>query len=127
MWRSGFPKRKLTLFSAADPERKRGDFSHRVSDGWSFNFTMKPLIYRHRPAFPALVGAAVSLVGGALCFGTLYDRVMAGEISQEKLTGMIMAAVAIAGIFLIAAFARYQFTHLWLKPRHKAEKNRSGK
>ncbi|VGO22617.1 hypothetical protein [Pontiella sulfatireligans] len=78
---------------------------------------MKPLMYRHRPAFPALVGAAVSLVAGLFCFAMIYERVQNGEIGEEKLNGLVLISVAVTGICLIAAFARYQFTHLWVKPR----------
>lgn len=80
---------------------------------------MKPLMYRHRPAMPALVAAIVSLAGGAFCFGMLYHRVQSGEIGAEKLKGLILLSFALSGICLIAAFARYQFTHLWMKPQRK--------
>ena len=87
---------------------------------------MKPLMYKQRPAFPALVGAAVSLLGGAFCYGMIYVRVKSGEIAEEKLTALIMVSIALSFIFIVAAFARYQFTHLWMKPRHQSrEKRRS--
>lgn len=78
---------------------------------------MGPLMYRHRPALPALVGAVVCLIGGAFCFGMIYHRVKSGEIGEEKLKALILISFATSGFFLIAAFARYQFTHLWMKPR----------
>ncbi|WP_136082761.1 hypothetical protein [Pontiella desulfatans] len=74
-------------------------------------------MYRHRPAFPALVGAVVSLLGGIFCFGMIYVRVKSGEIGEEKLKALIFISVATSLIFLVAAFGRYQFTHLWMKPR----------
>jgi hypothetical protein len=85
---------------------------------------MKPLMYRHRPAFPALVGAVVCLLGGALCFGMIYHRVQSGEIGEDKLKALIMISVACSLIFLVAAFSRYQFTHLWLKPRSRAHRKK---
>jgi hypothetical protein len=85
---------------------------------------MKPLMYRHRPAFPALVGAVVCLLGGGLCFGVIYHRVQNGEISEDKLIALTMISIALSLIFLVAAFARYQFTHLWVKPRHGAQRKK---
>ncbi|MCF7816311.1 MAG: hypothetical protein K9M54_00375 [Kiritimatiellales bacterium] len=80
---------------------------------------MKPLMYKQRPAFPALVGAGASLLAGLFCFAMIYRRVESGEIGSEKLTALILVSIATSGIFLIAAFARYQFIHLWKKPsRH---------
>jgi len=85
---------------------------------------MKPLMYRHRPAFPALVGAVVSLIGGAFCFGMIHLRVKSGEIGEEKLKALIMISIGTSLIFLVAAFARYQFTHLWMTPRPGRKKKR---
>ena len=75
------------------------------------------LMYRHRPAFPALIGALASLIGGIFCFFMIYQRVQSGEISKEKLMALIMISIACSGVFLSAAFSRYQFTHLWRKTR----------
>lgn len=81
-------------------------------------------MYRHRPAFPALVGAVVSLLGGAFCFAMIYVRVKSGEIGDEKLRALILISVSTSLIFFVAAFARYQFTHLWMKPHHGKKKKR---
>jgi hypothetical protein len=82
-------------------------------------------MYRQRPAFPALVGAGASLLAGVFCFAMIYQRVESGEIGREKLTALILVSMATSGVFIIAAFARYQFTHLWLKPcRHSSKKRR---
>lgn len=80
---------------------------------------MKPLMYRHRPSFPALMAALISLLAGLFCFGMIYQRVASGEIGKEKLMALTLISIASSGIFIIAAFARYQFTHLWIKPRRK--------
>ncbi len=77
------------------------------------------LMYRHRPAFPALVGAMISLLVGVFCFAMIYQRVQSGEIGREKLAALILLSVIVSGILLIAAFSRYQFTHLWLKSHRK--------
>ena len=76
---------------------------------------MKPLVHRNRPALPALIGATVCLLGGVLCFGMIYHRIQSGAIGEEKLHALILISFATSGIFLIAAFAYYQFTHLWKK------------
>ena len=78
---------------------------------------MKPLTYKQRPAFPALARAGVSLLAGVFCFTMIYQRVENGEIGREKLTELIFISVATSGVFLIAAFARYQFNHLWKNHR----------
>lgn len=76
---------------------------------------MKSLMHKHHPALPALIGATVCLLGGALCFGMIYHRVQSGEIGEEKLHALLLISFATSGIFLIAAFACYQVTHLWKK------------
>ena len=76
-------------------------------------------MYRHRPAFPALVGAFAFLLAGVFCFAMIYQRVQSGEIGREKLAALILLSILISGIWLIAAFSRYQFTHLWVKPHRK--------
>lgn len=83
---------------------------------------MRPLMYRQRPAYPALVGAIVSLFAGILSVAVIYRRVERGEMSEERLIFIISLTCLMTGIFLIVAFARYQYTHLWLKDRPK--KNR---
>ena len=76
-------------------------------------------MYKHRPAFPALMGAFFSLLLGVFCFAMIYQRVQNGEIGREKLAALTMLSISVSGILLIAAFSRYQFTHLWLKSRRK--------
>ena len=78
------------------------------------------LMYKHRPAFPALMGAFFSLLLGVFCFAMIYQRVQSGEIGREKLAALILLSISISGILLIAAFSRYQFTHLWKKPHRKS-------
>ena len=79
------------------------------------------LMYRHRPAFPALVGAFFCLLAGVFCFAMIYHRVQNGEIGHENLAALILLSISIFGILLIAAFSRYQFTHLWVKPHRKKD------
>lgn len=81
-------------------------------------------MYRHRPAFPAIVGAFASLLIGVFCFFMIYQRVQSGEIGPEKISALVLISISVSGIFFIAAFARYQFTHLWVKPRRKTRTRR---
>ena len=85
---------------------------------------MKPLMYKQRPAFPALAGAFASLLIGVVCFFMIYKRVQNGEIGAEKINGLILISITCSGIFLIATFSRYQFIHLWKKPRRKKRRGR---
>ena len=79
---------------------------------------MKPL-HRHRPTFPELMGAVAYLLGGVFCFGMIYYHIQSGEIGEEKLKALILISLATTCIFLIAAFARYPFIHLWKKQNRK--------
>lgn len=79
---------------------------------------MGPLMYRQRPANPALIAAAVVLLfGGAIIWwqkNQMDDGV--GDVSSIILTASITCALVL--VLLVSAFARYQFTHLWKKPTH---------
>lgn len=81
---------------------------------------MGPLMYKQRPAYPALVGAVCVLAfGGLVCWG-LNERVQAGlgDLSQIILTASLCCGIA--GALVITAFARYQFTHLWKKAKPRS-------
>jgi hypothetical protein len=49
----------------------------------------------------------------------IYRKVSNGEVTEDKLLAWIMVSLTVAGIFFIAAFARYQFTHLWRRPQKR--------
>ena len=83
---------------------------------------MKALMYRHGPAVPALVGAFASLMIGASVFLMIYPRVQSGEIGEDKLSAVILVSLLVFSIFLIGAFARYRFTHLWLSSYRKTRR-----
>lgn len=70
-------------------------------------------MYRHRPSYPALIFAAAVLVLGALIAYGLAKQVEAGERSMSSVLLVGCLSFGIAGILVVAAFARYQFTHLW--------------
>lgn len=74
---------------------------------------MKPLMYRQRPAYPALIFSACALLVGAACVLWLKRRVDIGLASESSVLFVGFASLGLAGCGLIAAFARYQFTHLW--------------
>lgn len=79
---------------------------------------MGPLMYRQRPANPALIAAAIVLLfGGAIIWWKktqLEDGI--GDVSFIILTACITCGTAL--VLVVTAFARYQFTHLWKKPVH---------
>lgn len=58
------------------------------------------LMYRHRPAFPALAGAIATLLIGVFCFALVYQRVQSGEIGHEKLAALTLLSISISGICL---------------------------
>ncbi|MCF7817910.1 MAG: hypothetical protein K9M54_08515 [Kiritimatiellales bacterium] len=77
---------------------------------------MGSMMYKQRPAYPALVAAAcVMLVGGFLACG-LKNRIEDGDGDYSSLLLVGCLSAGLSGTLLIVAFARYQFTHLWKKP-----------
>jgi hypothetical protein len=71
------------------------------------------MMYKHRPAYPALLASAVIFISGAAVTMVLRNRALEGEggIQPALLAGML--TVALSGAALISAFARYKYTHLW--------------
>jgi hypothetical protein len=92
---------------------------------------MKPLMYRQRPAVPALMTAlGVLIIGGLLAFDAL-NRHYDGSGSMDVVWLVVCLTLCIAVMCLIAAFARYQFFHLWKNPdpsvsRKALEKRKNG-
>lgn len=86
-------------------------------------------MYKQRPAYPALIGAAVVLVFGFMATFNLYDLSVSGELGIEVPVMAGALSIGVSGAFLILAFARYQFTHLWKKssfaPARKSRDKRS--
>lgn len=78
---------------------------------------MCAMIYKHRPSYPALFAAGLVLLGGSLmCYGATRQYQLDREVPPCVL--MIgCGTLLLVGIFLVIAFARYKFTHLWIKPR----------
>ncbi len=77
---------------------------------------MGPQMYRHRPAYPALIGAVTVMFFGALATFHFYKMAESGETDKQLFLMSGMITLAFSGALLIAAFARYQFTHLWQRP-----------
>ena len=71
------------------------------------------MIYRHRPSLLALVAAVFSFVAGAVLFYQMQEQHLRGDGSAASvlLTGCL--TITLTGAWLIMAFSRYQFTHLW--------------
>ncbi|MDF7822949.1 hypothetical protein P4B35_02910 [Pontiellaceae bacterium B12227] len=79
---------------------------------------MGPLMYRQRPAFPALIFSACVLIAGGLIAVWANRQVEEGLKDESTLILIIFSTLGLAGCGLVAAFARYQYTHLWQKKRH---------
>lgn len=73
------------------------------------------MMYRQRPAGPALVAAACVLVFGTVVIYWLRQRVDIGEANESSVLFAGCLTCGIAGSLVILAFARYQFLHLWVK------------
>jgi drug/metabolite transporter (DMT)-like permease len=76
--------------------------------------------YKQHPTWSALIGAVACLIMALLCFFMIYQRVQSGEIGEEKLLALIVISITVSGILFIVAFARYQFTHLWMGSHKRA-------
>ena len=70
-------------------------------------------MYKHRPSLPSLVLAGLSLGGGSLIFYSLYRREAMGECAMATVLMTGCLTIIMTGGFLIMAFARYKYTHLW--------------
>jgi uncharacterized membrane protein len=84
-------------------------------------------VYKHHPAWPALIGAIAFLIMALLCFFMIHQRVQSGEIGEEKLLTLILISITVFGVLMIAAFSRYQFTHLWMGARKRVHGHRHKK
>ncbi|VGO22281.1 hypothetical protein [Pontiella sulfatireligans] len=78
---------------------------------------MCAMIYRHRPILSALIAAGLSCVAGVLLVFGMRQRYEAGvaPASSVMLAGCV--TIVLTGSFLIVAFSRYRFTHLWKTPQ----------
>ena len=89
---------------------------------------MKPLMYRHCPCYPALWAAVFVLALGVAVAGWLQNRVESGIGEPSSVIAASCATFGVAATLLVAAFARYQFTHLWKKPgRSSSQKGRQAR
>ena len=79
-------------------------------------FSMGPLMYRQRPAYPALIGAVCVLVLGFFITCWLHQQAEIGESDGSSVLLVGALSCSISGALVILAFARYQFTHLWKRP-----------
>jgi hypothetical protein len=90
---------------------------------------MCALIYRHRPAYPALMIALCVLVIGGLVGFDAHARYDDGEGSEGALLCAVYVTLGAVLICVVGAFARYQFRHLWKNPdpafSRKARKKRA--
>jgi ABC-type nickel/cobalt efflux system permease component RcnA len=74
---------------------------------------MGAMMYRQRPNLPALIAAGICLVGGVLLMCGLQQKSGVGATCSAPLAAVAFLTSVLTGTFLIIAFARYRFTHLW--------------
>ena len=74
---------------------------------------MGSMMYRQRPNLPALIAAAICFLGGVLLLCGMQQISGFGAASSAPLETVALLTFALTGTFLIIAFARYRFTHLW--------------
>jgi hypothetical protein len=74
---------------------------------------MGSMMYRQRPNLPALIAAGISFVGGILLVGAQVQGSGIGRAEPRQLVLVASITVLLTGIFLLVAFSRYRFTHLW--------------
>lgn len=77
-------------------------------------------MYRQRPAYPALIFSACVLIAGGIVTFWLKNRVEIGLAEQSSVVLAGFSTLGLAGCGLVAAFARYQFTHLWKSKKNAA-------
>jgi hypothetical protein len=73
-------------------------------------------MYRHRPAYPALMIAVWVLVIGWLVAFDAHARYDHGEGSEGAMLFAVYGTLGAIVICVIGAFARYEFRHLWKNP-----------
>lgn len=83
---------------------------------------MCAMMYKHRPSYTALTGAVVTLFGGCLLMLGLSRESHSGEEVPASVLLAGCMTFLLFGVFLIVAFARYKYTHLWKKPKHAAHR-----
>jgi hypothetical protein len=74
---------------------------------------MCAMMYHHKPSLPALGLALFVFICGVLFICDLRPQVESGEINSSSMAAAGFATCSVTGVFLIIAFARYRFTHLW--------------
>jgi hypothetical protein len=74
---------------------------------------MGAMMHRQRPNLPALFSALFSFLGGILLLASLQLRDGFGASGSAPVLLVVCLTCILTGTFLIIAFARYRFTHLW--------------
>ena len=77
---------------------------------------MGSLMYKQRPAYPALIAAACIMLIGAFAAHGLIRQIEVGNADPSSLLLVGCLSIGLSGTLVIVAFSRYQFTHLWKKP-----------
>lgn len=77
---------------------------------------MCSLMYKHRPAYPALMTALWVMVIGGLAIFDAHARYGNGDGSKGTFLFAVYVTLGAVLICVVRAFARYRFTHLWKNP-----------
>ena len=71
------------------------------------------LMYQHKPSTPSLVLSGLTLCAGTLLCFALQQQYLRGDCSFSAVLTVGLVTIVLSGSFLIMAFSRYSFTHLW--------------
>lgn len=74
---------------------------------------MGTMMYRQKPNIPALIAAGICFVGGLLLLGALQHSSGVGQTSSSPLLLTTCLTFVLTVVFLLIAFSRYRYTHLW--------------
>lgn len=84
---------------------------------------MGSYMYRHRPNLVALTGAVMTFISGILVYFMQFHST-GGHVELQVRLLILTGTMLLTATFLIIAFARYKFTHLW-STKHRGKHDRS--
>lgn len=71
------------------------------------------MMYKQKPNLPALIAAAICFIGGLLLIGAQAQSSGIGRVGSSSLLLITCLTFVLTVIFLLIAFSRYRYTHLW--------------
>ena len=76
---------------------------------------MGSMMYRQRPNLPALIAAVFCFIGGLLLIGAQTQNSGIGRANSASVLLITCLTFVLTAVFLLIAFSRYRYTHLWKK------------